>query len=149
MAVQGEIKHRPNKLGIGGWFYAGRYGPERYLYILHRLSGLGILLYFLLHIFVTAVRVKGPGPWESIMATFEHPIFKFGEYLVFLAFAFHALNGIRLIITELGFSLGKPAPPKYPYVISLSRQRVLTWILMIIAFLLIVVGFFDFYIVGG
>lgn len=149
MAVSGEVKRRPNKLGLGGWFYAGRYGPERYLYILHRLAGLGMLLYFLLHIFVTAVRVQGPSQWKGMMGILEHPIFRFGEFLVFLAFAYHALNGIRLIITELGFSLGKPHPPKYPYEISLSRQRILAWVLMIIAFVIMVAGFIDFYIMGG
>ena len=143
-----ENRGYPNRLGIRGWFYGGRYGPERVLYILHRISGLGILLYFIMHIFVTAVRIRGEAAWESLMQTLDHPIFKLGEFLVFLAFAFHALNGLRLIITELGYALGKPAPPRYPYRISLSRQRVLTWVLMVIAGILIVFGFFDFYFIG-
>ncbi len=149
MALTKEAKGQSNKLGVGGWFYAGRYGPERYLYILHRISGLGILLYFILHIFVTSLRIRGVAAWENIMSTLEHPIFKFGEFLVFLAFAFHALNGVRLILTELGLFLGKPQPPKYPYRLSISRQRVFSWILMFIAFVIMVLGFIDFYLMGG
>lgn len=146
MAVSGEIKRHPNKLGVGGWVYGGRYGSSRVFYILHRISGLGILLYLILHIFVTATRLKGSVAWENLMTTLKHPLFRFGEFLLFIAFAFHALNGIRLIITELGYSLGRPAPPRYPYELSLSRQRLLSWVLMVIAGILIVLGFLDFYI---
>jgi succinate dehydrogenase/fumarate reductase cytochrome b subunit len=37
-----------------------------------------------------------------------------GEHLVFVAFAFHALNGVRLVLVELGFAVGKPLEPVYP-----------------------------------
>ena len=82
-----EVKHRKNKLGIVGWIGGGRFGAERYAYALHRLTGLGILAYFLLHIFVTGSRIGGHQSWESAMANFKTPLFKFGEFLVFLAFA--------------------------------------------------------------
>ena len=53
-----------NHLGIKGWAIGGRWSFERYLYTLHRLTGLGILAYFLMHIFVTSARVFGPESWE-------------------------------------------------------------------------------------
>ena len=36
----------PNRLGLKGWVAGGRWGPDRYLYTLHRVTGLGLLLYF-------------------------------------------------------------------------------------------------------
>ena len=45
-----------NRLGVKGWMYAGRYSFERYLYLGHRLSGLGLLAYMILHIVETANR---------------------------------------------------------------------------------------------
>ncbi len=54
-----EIKRHDNRLGIWGWLGGGRWGVERYAYILHRLTGLGILLYFLMHIVVTSLRAFG------------------------------------------------------------------------------------------
>jgi hypothetical protein len=60
---------------------------------------------------------------KSAMDYFKQPIFKFGELLVFLAFAYHAANGIRLVLVELGYGLGKPARPVYPYGNSVARQR--------------------------
>jgi succinate dehydrogenase / fumarate reductase cytochrome b subunit len=135
-----------NRLGIWGWLGGGRYGVERYAYALHRLTGIGLLFYFILHILVTGSRIGGPENWQATMARFETPLFKFGEYLIFIAFAFHALNGLRLVFTELGVALGKAHRPVYPYVNSINRQRPLLIILMVIAVVLIVVGGIDFYL---
>lgn len=96
---------------------------ERYLYALHRLTGLGILTYFLLHILVTASRALGEGAWAKTMGLVSGGVFKLGEYLVFAAFAFHAVNGIRLVLVELGFGVGKPIEPVYPYKTSVDVQR--------------------------
>ena len=43
-----EVKKYPNRLGIKGWLAGGKWGPERYLYFLHRVTGLGLLFYFLI-----------------------------------------------------------------------------------------------------
>src|SRR5512139_360508 len=102
-----DNKGHPNRLGIWGWLGGGHWGYERYLYTLHRLTGLGLLLYFLAHIFVTSSRAIGRTAWESAMKSVSGPIFTLGEYLVFAAFVFHALNGIRLVLVELGIAVGK------------------------------------------
>ena len=141
-----EKKTYKNKLGLIGWLSGGRYGVERYVYTLHRLAGLGILAYFILHIFVTGVRVQGEAAWESIMGTLEHPVFKIGEFLVFLAFAFHALNGIRLLFVEFGIFLGKPRLPVYPYKQSTLRQRPVLIVVMVLAAILMIAGGWDFFL---
>lgn len=140
--MQNRLK---NRLGFWGWLGGGRYGLERYAYALHRLTGLGILAYFLMHIFVTGRRVGGPERWDSTMAFFGNPLFKAGEFLVFLAFAYHAINGIRLILVELSFMIGKPGLPAYPYNYSTLRQRPLFVAAMVIAAVLMIAGGADFY----
>ena len=115
---------RKNNLGITGWIFGGRYGADRYVYTLHRITGLGILCYFLMHIFVTGSRLDGPEKWDGWMDFFaNNPLFAIGEFLVFLAFLFHAINGIRLIFVELGVLIGRPGLPTYPYSYSTLRQR--------------------------
>ncbi len=136
-----------NKLGLWGWLSGGRYSAERYAYALHRVTGLGILAYFILHIFVTGARLGGSEEWNDTMAFFGKPIFKFGEFLVFLAFAYHAINGIRLIFVELACKLGKPGLPAYPYDYSSRRQRPILVAVMIIAAALMIVGGADLYLV--
>jgi len=134
-----EIKRYDNRLGIWGWLGGGRWGVERYAYSLHRLTGLAILLYFLMHIFVTSLRARGIYLWTE--GGFLHkPVFRVGEFLVFVAFAYHALNGLRLVLVELGIAVGKPIEPVYPYKSSLNVQRPLLVAAMILAFLLIVAG---------
>ena len=129
-----------NRLGVKGWMYAGRYTFERYLYLGHRLSGLGLIAYMSLHIIETANRMRGEQAWAGLMALFASPPFKVIEYLLFLAAIFHALNGTRLLLVELGFFLGKPKEPVYPYSTSVLRHRPLTYIVMLLAFITMALG---------
>ncbi len=141
-----EKKTRPNRLGVGGWFYGGKYGAERYIFGLHRLAGLGILLYFMIHIFIVGQKIHGKEAWDAAMSSVSGTWFHIGEYLVFAAIAFHGLNGIRLILAEFGLVLGKPKRPVYPYTTANMRIRVFTWSMMILAAILMVVGGYDFFL---
>ena len=141
-----ENKGHPNRLGIVGWLAGGRWGPERYLYSLHRVTGLALLAYFVMHIGLTTTRALGQEWWESAMTRVSGPFFVVGEYLVFLAFAFHAINGIRLVLVELGIAVGRPIEPVYPYRTSVHVQRPLAVGAMILAAALAILGGFDFFI---
>ena len=132
--------HYPNRLGLRGWVYAGRYSIERYLYLLHRITGIGLIAYLLLHIVETGQRMAGEGIWSVLMALFATPFFKLLEYALFAAAVFHACNGVRLLMTELGFFLGKPADPVYPYPSSVKRHRPLTFVVMILAGIFVLLG---------
>ena len=130
----------PNRLGIKGWVYAGKYSFERYLYLGHRISGLGLIAYMVLHIVETANRIRGEHAWAELMALFASPPFRVIEYLLFAMAVFHAMNGVRLLLVELGFFLGKPKDPVYPYSTSVLRHRPLTYVIMIITFVVIILG---------
>ena len=144
MSAKEKIQH--NRLGVKGWAAAGRYGMERYAFTLHRLTGLGILLYFIMHIFVTGSRIWGEEAWEATMHAMEGPFFKFGEFLVFIAVVFHAINGLRLVLAELGMLLGKPQRPIFPYVNAVRRHRPVFIVMMIAALVIMVLGGLDFYV---
>jgi len=143
-----QTRGHPNRLGIRGWAAGGRWGFERYLYLLHRLSGLGLLAYFVMHIFVTASRALGPESWDAAMAAVSGPLFRLGEYAVFVAFAFHAVNGIRLAVIELGYAVGRPIEPVYPYATSVGRQRRLARAVLMIAVVIALWGGLDFFVVS-
>ncbi|MGE5236264.1 MAG: hypothetical protein ACM3O7_07955 [Acidobacteriota bacterium] len=143
-----ETKVRSNRLGIWGWLGGGRWGYERYLYTLHRVTGLGILAYFLLHIVVTSSRALGQASWQAAMGKVTGPLFTVGEYLVFVAFAFHAVNGIRLVLVELGLGVGAPIEPVYPYKTSVDFQRPLAVGAMLLAAVMVVLGGLDFFVLG-
>jgi succinate dehydrogenase / fumarate reductase cytochrome b subunit len=136
----------PNRLGIWGWLGGGRWGVERYLYTLHRVTGLGLLAYFVMHILLTSSRAFGQGAWAEAMERVSGFVFVVGEYLVFVAFAFHAINGLRLVLVEIGIGVGKPFEPIYPYKTSLNVQRPLAVGAMLLAALLIIIGGLDFFV---
>ena len=143
-----KSKQYDNHLGILGWLGGGRWGVERYLYIIHRVAGLGILTFFMLHIFESSIRILGPASWNTAMETLKTPVFKFGEFIVFVGFAFHALNGIRLILIEWGLAVGKAEEPVYPYRSSLNTQRPLMVIVMVLAAILIAAGGYNIFLLG-
>lgn len=136
----------PNRLGIKGWIAGGRWGPDRYLYALHRITGLGLVVYFVAHILVTSSRAFGRESWDAAMGAVSGGVWVIGEYLVFLAFAFHAVNGLRLALAEVGLGTGAPIEPVYPYKTSLDAQRpwVIAALLAIAA--LVAVGTLDFFV---
>jgi succinate dehydrogenase / fumarate reductase cytochrome b subunit len=144
-----QIQPRQNYLGIGGWVWAGKYKFERYLYLLHRITGLGLIFFVIVHLIMTTIfRIQGQDIWEATMTILHNPWFKVGEYLVVVAFSYHALNGLRLIIQQLGFALGKPAPPIYPWKDALRKKRPWTIAMIAVVIILAAVFLFDF-IRGG
>lgn len=144
-----QIQARQNYLGVSGWVWAGRYKLERYLYLFHRITGLGMVLFLLIHLTVTTIfRIQGQDVWEATMALLHNPWFKIGEYLVVIAFIYHGLNGLRLVLQELGFALGRPTPPIYPYKDSLRKKRPWTIAMVAVMVILALVVLFDF-LVGG
>jgi len=59
-----------------------------------------------MHVVVTSLRARGIYLWIE-GGVLHQPMFKAGEFLVFAAFAYHAANGIRLVLVELGFAVGQ------------------------------------------
>ena len=101
--------------GIRGMANPGRYGIERVAYWLMRITGLGLLAYFIGHIYETSNLLDGKAAWNSMLEltqTTEGHIFL---ALVIGMCVFHTGNGIRLMIGQAGFGLGKPSRADYPY----------------------------------
>ena len=143
------MRHRQNYLGAGGWVWAGSYKLERYLYLLHRVTGLGMLLFGIFHLIETTFfRIQGQDVWEATVALLRNPWFEVGLYLVAVAFVYHALNGLRLILQEFGFALGRPTPPIYPYKDALRKKRPWTIAMLAVIVILALVLLFEF-AVGG
>ena len=137
------MKKQATQLGTYGWLSSGKRGLEGYLYLLHRITGIALLAFLVLHVFVTSSRLFGEQAWAGAMAMTHAPFIKLLEYGVFVAFVVHALNGVRLIAVELGFVVGRPEEPVFPYKGSIAKQRPLTITVMVLAGVLIVMGGFE------
>ena len=115
--------HDEHKEGIGGMANPGRYGIERIAYWLMRLTGLGLLGYFIAHIYETSNILRGQIGWDEFLdltQTTEGHLFL---TLVIGMCVFHTVNGIRVMLGHGGVGVGKPARPDYPYLPASQNSR--------------------------
>lgn len=68
-------------------------------FILHRLTGIILIGYLLVHILVLT-SMYDPESFAEEMKLLTSPPAQVLEYLLFLPILFHSINGIRLIIVE-------------------------------------------------
>ncbi len=69
-------------------------------WILHRLSGLALIFYLCLHIWVINTLTLGPGKFDSVMNFLASPLFKFLEVGLWGVIMYHAFNGARIVIVD-------------------------------------------------
>ncbi|MFZ0389247.1 MAG: succinate dehydrogenase, cytochrome b556 subunit [Calditrichia bacterium] len=77
--------------------YAKHYGT--WGYILHRLSGLALTGYILIHIYLVS-GLYNREAWDYEMGFFRNPFLNILEWCLFFIVVFHALNGIRIFIID-------------------------------------------------
>ena len=75
-------------------------GEGQWSWMLHRVTGVGVLLFLLAHILDTALIVLGPEHYNAIIAIYRLPLFRVGEVALAAMVLYHALNGIRIIIID-------------------------------------------------
>jgi succinate dehydrogenase / fumarate reductase cytochrome b subunit len=95
-------------------------------WILHRLSGLALVFYITLHIWIINTLSQGPEKFNNIMDFLNSPIFKYLEVGLWAIILFHAFNGVRIVVID--FFQG-----------SLIQKKIF-FILITIAFLMWAVG---------
>jgi len=104
-----------NKEGIGGMINPRRYGIERVAYLLMRLSGLGLLAYFIAHIYETSNILRGQVGWDELLEMISTPEAHVILAIVIGMCVFHTVNGVRVMLGHGGVGVGKPSRPDYPY----------------------------------
>ena len=103
-----------NREGIGGMANPGRYGIERVAYWLMRLSGLGLLVYFIAHIYETSSIIRGEVGWNELMELTSTTEAHIVLTIVIGMCVFHTVNGIRVMLGHGGVGVGRPARPRLP-----------------------------------
>jgi succinate dehydrogenase / fumarate reductase cytochrome b subunit len=67
---------------------------------LHRITGLGVLLFLLLHIVDIFLVGYGPEVFDELLFLYRHPVFRIGEIVLVGAVYYHAANGVRIILID-------------------------------------------------
>lgn len=107
--------------------YTGyRYRTGMWAFVLHRLSGLVLSFYLIIHIWVVRTVATGPEGFNSIMRLLDNPINKFLEIGLYGVVLFHSLNGVRILVVDIGKGT--------------RIQKKLFWVLMAIGFIFFILG---------
>jgi succinate dehydrogenase / fumarate reductase cytochrome b subunit len=112
-----------HKEGIRGMINPRRYGIERVAYLLMRLSGLGLLAYFIGHIYETSTILKGQIGWNEFLELTQTTEGHIILAIVIAMCVFHTVNGIRVMLGHGGVGVGKPTRPDYPYIPASQNVR--------------------------
>ena len=69
-------------------------------YYLHRITGVGVLIFLALHIVDSSLIGWGPEVYNEFVKIYAHPLVRMGEVVLAAAVLYHALNGIRIILID-------------------------------------------------
>ena len=88
----------PRKRAVYGTPYRGREG--QWSWILHRATGVGIILFLFAHVVDTAVIGWGPEAYEKVLSVYHNPFVQTLELALVGMVIFHALNGLRIMLVD-------------------------------------------------
>ncbi len=95
-------------------------------WLLRRISGLALVLYLFMHIWVIGSANSGQAAFNARIASVSTPIFKLFEVALLAAVVYHALDGIRLLLIH--------------YFDLTEQRKNLFWAVFILSAILTVVG---------
>jgi succinate dehydrogenase / fumarate reductase cytochrome b subunit len=98
-----------------GTVYRGNAGM--WAWVLHRITGVSIFFFLLVHILDTALVRVSPEAYNAVIGQYKTPIMGLGEAVLVIAIVFHAFNGLRIILIDF-WSIGA------------KHQRLMLWIVI-------------------
>lgn len=81
-----------------GTLYRGNEGM--WSWVLHRVTGVGIFFFLLVHVLDTSLVRVSPEAYNAVMSTYKTPVMAIGEIGLVGAIVFHAFNGLRVILVD-------------------------------------------------
>ena len=89
---------RESKTKIAGTLYRGHEGM--WSWVLHRITGIAIYYFLLVHVLDTATLRISPEVYNGVIGAYKTPIMGIGEAGLVAAIVFHAMNGLRVILVD-------------------------------------------------
>jgi succinate dehydrogenase / fumarate reductase cytochrome b subunit len=82
----------------GGTLYRGREGM--WSWVLHRITGVGIYFFLLVHVLDTGLIRVSPEAYNVVIGHYQTPFMGVAEIGLVAAVVFHAFNGLRIILVD-------------------------------------------------
>ncbi|MGB8643917.1 MAG: succinate dehydrogenase, cytochrome b556 subunit, partial [Anaerolineae bacterium] len=93
-----------------------RGGEGQWAWAIHRVAGLGVLLFLIIHILDIFVAAFGPSLFNDLLFLYKGFASRIGEILLAFGLIYHAINGLRIILADFN-----------PRFASLKVARTLFW----------------------
>lgn len=125
-------------LSFRTWSLHGSASPDRnsgtragwWAWFLQRLTGVALGGYLFLHILVISTVQAGEDAFNSVLIVLQKPFFVVLDLFLIAAVVYHGLNGVRVLLFDLG--------------IGLKQQAGMFWICMVLTTIITVVaGYFS------
>src|SRR5690606_4905319 len=78
--------------------YRGKTG--QWAWVLHRIAGLGTLLFLVLHVIDTSWAAFYPELYAQAIREYQSPLFTIGEFALVACVVYHAFNGLRVALLD-------------------------------------------------
>ncbi len=85
--------------------YRYRWGEGMWSHLFHRVSGIALVLYLSMHVWVEHHIQKGQAAYDELMRAMGAFPFRVGEAFLLAAILFHAINGMRLVVMDSGIGM--------------------------------------------
>lgn len=122
MAV--PIQHKsPAARAVQAWFNPLKRSAGFLAFVLMRITGIGLVVYLLLHMVVIGFLLRGPAGWDSLIQTMKSPWVLALDVVLIAGILIHMLNGLRVTVIGLGFGT--------------QSHKGIFWTLMVVALLLL------------
>jgi len=113
----------PTNMKTGMWAWVG-----------HRLTGIILVVYVFMHLSFLTQASLSHQKFDSLMQVTAQPAFVFMDFMLVCAVIYHAMNGFRVVMFDMG--------------LGIRKQKLVFWIMMTIATVLVAVGFWLLFDAG-
>jgi succinate dehydrogenase / fumarate reductase cytochrome b subunit len=73
--------------------------------VLHRVTGVAVILFLFVHVVDTALIGWGPDAYEKVLRAYANPLIHLLELGLVIAVLYHSLNGLKVTLVDLFPSL--------------------------------------------
>lgn len=79
---------------------AHRNHPTYWAFVLHRISGLALVIFLPIHLYVLSMAVGDGGRLDAFLDWTQQPLVKMAEVVLVILLALHMAGGLRLLAVE-------------------------------------------------
>jgi len=125
---QGRVKTYRSRRSALGWFDVRGRKPGMVAFALNRITGIGLVVYLLLHLAILSLLASGRANWDGFVHLASSPIFLALDVILIAGILIHGLNGIRVALIGIG--------------VGVRSQKSIFVILMVIALVALIYAAF-------